>query len=476
MNLHRIESSLFGMRGRARFAGVTLAILTSHVALADPRVVNISPTYVDFGSIKVGTTVSIPVTFKNLTNEDLQIAGGGISGSTEFRAQGGTCNGGFLPANGSCSINYHFRPTAAEQDFSASASVLAGANEVGSTGQTLQFAGRGTESLLQLSPTRVDFGAQQIGAMVEVKLTATNTDDDETVMFAGGGSLQPPFAGSTSCGAGVTPGNSCQMTRRFTPSTSAFAEDSTTLATYAPDIYESYALQYAGEGSTESGIVTFHPRGIDFGRIKLGRTATFEFVARNISAGNVVFGGGGLGNNAGGAFSGSTTCGGQIAAGAQCKFTYRFQPRVLGPVSTSTSISASGGSVNQGFQVHLAGTGIGTLARVTPTDIDFGQVLLTTSMTVPVTITNTSESPLTGFIGGSVNAPFGATNNCPASLPVNDSCQIAYRFQPGGNSLGPNATQTILSFTNATGVRPNVTISLTGTGYDFDRIFASGFD
>ena len=186
--------------------------------------------------------------------------------------------------------------------------------------------------------------------------------------------------------------------------------------------------------------------------------------------------GGGLGNDAGGAFSGSTSCGGQIAAGAQCKFTYRYQPRVLGPVSTSTSISASANGTSQGFQIHLAGTGIGTLAQVTPTDIDFGQVLLTTSMTVPVTITNTSESPLTGFIGGSVNAPFGATNNCPASLPVGDSCQIDYRFHPGGDSLGPNATQTILSFTNATGVRPNITISLTGTGYDFDRIFASGFD
>ncbi len=476
MHPHTLRRWSRNHRCHGRIAAVAVSILAVNIALAEPRVVNVSPTYVDFGPIKVGTTVMIPVTLKNLTDTQLQIAGGGISDSTEFRALGGTCNGGILPPDGSCEIHYHFRPTAAGQDFTAETSLFAGANGVGGTGQALQFAGSGTESLLQLSPLEVDFGTQQVGAMVEVKLTAINTDDDETVTFAGGGGLSPPFSGSTSCGGGVAPGESCEMTRRFTPSGTAPADDSTTLATATTDIYETYALQYSGAGASESGIVTFHPRSIDFGRIKLGRTARFEFIAMNISAADVTFGGGGLSDNAGGAFSGSTSCGGVIAAGEQCTFTYRFQPRVLGNVSASTSISASGSGTGQGFEIHLAGTGIGTLARVTPTDIDFGQVLVATNMSVPVTITNTSESPLTGFVGGAVSAPFSATDDCPASLPVGESCRITYRFHPGPGTIGQRATQTILSFTNATGVRPNITISLTGIGYDFDRIFASGFD
>ena len=151
--------------GTAGIAATLLALATSHAA-AEPRVVNISPAYVDFGVIKVGATVTVPVTFRNLTSSALQIAGGGISGSDEFHAQGGTCNGGVLPANGSCSLNYYFRPTAADESFTASTTVFAGANGVGGTGQLLRFAGRGTESLLQLSPLDVDFGTQQIGAMV----------------------------------------------------------------------------------------------------------------------------------------------------------------------------------------------------------------------------------------------------------------------------------------------------------------------
>src|SRR5690606_25747671 len=135
-----------------------------------------------------------------------------------------------------------------------------------------------------------------------------------------------------------------------------------------------------------AGIVTFHPESIDFGRIKLGRTVRFDFIARNISGGNVTFAGGGFNDNAGGAFSATSTCGGTIAPGAECKFTYRFQPRVLGEVSASTSVGATGSNQSQGFPVRVRGTGIGTLARVTPVDIDFGNVLLGTDMSVPVTI------------------------------------------------------------------------------------------
>jgi hypothetical protein len=75
-----------------------------------------------------------------------------------------------------------------------------------------------------------------------------------------------------------------------------------------------------------------------------------------------------------------------------------------------------------------------------------------------------------------VSSPFSASNTCPASLAVGASCEIDYRFQPGATVLGRRSTTTILSFTNTTGVRPNVTITLSGIGYDPDRIFIGDFD
>lgn len=64
-----------------------------------------------------------------------------------------------------------------------------------------------------------------------------------------------------------------------------------------------------------------------------------------------------------------------------------------------------------------------------------------------------------------------AANGCPGA-----SWQIVYRYQPAANVLGLRSATTILSFTNTTGVRPNNTITLKGTGYDPDKIFLGNFD
>lgn len=68
-----------------------------------------SPTSVDFGRVKIGTTVTVRVTFDNLGASQLQIAGGGIG--APFSGDVGTCGGGIVPAGSSCYLNYSFRPT-----------------------------------------------------------------------------------------------------------------------------------------------------------------------------------------------------------------------------------------------------------------------------------------------------------------------------------------------------------------------------
>jgi hypothetical protein len=475
------------MQKRPSFDAVVSGTLCAACALtaviapplrAQERIVNVSPVHVDYGAIKVGASVLVPVTIRNLTSSQLQIAGGGFNDPGAFSALGGNCNGGILPANGSCSINYYFRPTAADETFTANTTISAGANGVGSTFQSLSFAGAGTESLVQVSPLSVDFGTQQIGATVSVPFTFTNTHD-ETIQIAGGGGVEPPFGGDGGdCNGGVVAaGVTCHLNYRFTPSSLDPASDATGVGISATGIYETYAFGFAGAGAASAGIVTFSASGLDFGEIKIGRTTTFDIVATNLSAETVSFAGGGFNDDAGGAFGGSTNCGSGLDPGDQCFFRYRFQPRVLGEVSASTSVSASIPSGDhESIALSFSGTGIGTLAQVTPVDIDFGQVRTGTNMTVPVTVTNTSEAPLTGFLGGDVSSPFSASNTCPASLAVGASCEIDYRFQPGATVLGRRSTTTILSFTNTTGVRPNVTITLSGIGYDPDRIFIGDFD
>jgi len=472
------DSVQYAGASRPAVAVAIAAALFAATVGAQTRIVNISPVHVDYGEIKVGARILVPVTIDNLTSEELQIAGGGISDSEEITGIGGTCNGGILPANGSCAINYYFKPSAAGQSFTASTMIAVGAQGVGSTSQALTFEGTGTESLVQVSPVAIDFGTQQIGAAVTVPVTFTNTHY-ETVQLAGGGGVEAPFSSNGGdCNGGVLPAaTACHFNYRFTASSVDPAEDSTGVGISAPpNIYETYAFNFEGAGATSSGIVTVVPSGIDFGEIKIGTTAIFPVIVTNISSQTVSFAGGGFNDNAGGAFGGSTNCGGGLDPGEQCHFNYRFQPRVLGSVSATTSIAAVAGEESQGFPLHFSGTGIGTLARVTPVDIDFGQVMTGTYMIVPVTVTNTSEAPLTGFVGGDVSYPFSATNHCPASLDVGDSCTIDYRFQSSISALGRRSASTILSFTNDTGVRPNVTITMSGTSYDPELLFSDGFD
>ncbi|MEP7098852.1 MAG: choice-of-anchor D domain-containing protein [Dokdonella sp.] len=442
---------------------------------ATPRLVNVSPIAVDFGAIKVGASILGLVTVKNLTNQAKSVTIGAFNTAGGFTSSPGTCGGSnALLAYGSCSLYYTFKPTAPGQTFSANASI-----SVGSTVQTLNFIGSGTESLGQVSPVAVDFGTSQIGATVVIPVTITN-NLNTTITSVGGSPVAPPFGitGDTCGGNALGPGSACHLNYSFTPSTTASATGATGvgLSVLLPNISMYAPLNFSGDGSTSSSIATLVPRSIDFGSIKIGRTVTFDFVATNISAGIISFSGGGFNDNAGGAFAVSGSCGGGLAAGAQCSFSYRFQPRVLGAVSAVTSVGASGSGQGKNFPLSFSGTGIGTLAQVTPVDIDFGQVQTGTYMDVPVTVTNTSEAPLTGFLGGSVNYPFSAANGCPTSLDVGAACQIVYRFQPGASVLGLRSTTTILSFTNTTGVRPNNTITLKGTGYDPDKIFLGNFD
>jgi len=463
------------IRALARI-GMMMVLFAASAMSASAHLANVSPTQVDFGDIKVGASVSVNVSISNLSAVAVSLTGGGFDTAGAFGSSMGSCSS-TIAAGATCYLQYTFTPKATDQDFSAGTSIaLYAAGEYDTI--ALSFAGRGVESLTSVSPVSIDFGDSLLGATVMVPMTVLNTSP-QPLHFAGGG-IGAPFGGySGTCGGStLAVGASCQFDYTYTPSTTMTQTGSTSLEDYitSPSVGEYVPIALSGNGATSAGFITFYPRSIDFGRVKIGRTVKFDFLATNIGANTVTFAGGGLSDTQGGAFNAVGDCGGGLAPGAQCYFEYRFQPRALGALSASTSVSAYAGGQSQVFAVQVSGTGVGTLAQVSPTSIDFGPVQIGTSMTVPVTVVNTSEAPLTGFLGGGANTPFVSSNNCPASLAVGASCQFTYRFQPAASQLGVRSETTILSFTNSTGVRPNVVVTLTGTGYDVDRIFNDGFD
>lgn len=84
------------------------------------------------------------------------------------------------------------------------------------------------------------------------------------------------------------------------------------------------------------------------------------------------------------------------------------------------------------FETSSAG---GPFATLYPTTLSFpDQVILTTSGTMPVTLTNTGGSAMT-ISGISIVGPFSETNNCPKTLDAAQFCTIKVDFHPKGKGL-----------------------------------------
>ena len=118
-------------------------------------------------------------------------------------------------------------------------------------------------------------------------------------------------------------------------------------------------------------------------------------------------------------------------------------------------MSTNGGS----FVIALRGVGAPAQLVASPTAFDFGPVAVGTTVSRTVTVRNVGLTPLTGWTGGGVAAPFGGGQNCVVAggLLQNQTCSFIYSFTP--SSAG--------AFTATTSVTTNggsFSITLKGRG------------
>ena len=434
----------------------------------------VSPSYIDFGEIKMGAQVTVPVELRNLTAAPLSLAGGGFNTANGFSSNGGTCSNP-LPANGACAFNYSFRPLSATDTVVNATSIsLSGGGE--SLSVPIAVRGTGGESLVQVTPRSIDFGEELIGEMVSVPVFVTNTHT-AAVQFAGGG-IGAPFGGSTNCGGGLAPGATCQFNYRFTPAqvNEVLGSTSFSVSAASPALSQGYSIQLRGRGRTTAGRYHVAPVALDFGDIKIGTQVESQVTSINRTATAMTRAGGGFNDNDN-AFSGSggsdPACGGgALPPAVACLSNYRFLPRERRDHLAGTRIGYSQlPDFYEEVPLTFSGKGVGTLARVSPVDVDFGDIEAGTMVMVQVTILNTSPVALTSFLGGNVTGAFSRTTNCGATLAAGASCTLTYRFQPG--SVDHFMATTFLSY-QGNGAVETTQITLSGTSGS--AIFIDGFD
>jgi N-acetylneuraminic acid mutarotase len=164
---------------------------------------------------------------------------------------------------------------------------------------------------------------------------------------------------------------------------------------------------------------------------------------------------------ASGDYAETNTCPTTLTPGQNCAITVSFTPTVAGTRNGAvTLVDDSLGSPSQ----TIALTGIGEVNAISfsPSSLNFGNQLEATS-SHPMSVTLVNDGATTVNISSIAISPadgtFTQTNNCPGTLPANQSCTLQIVFTPP--DVGP-FNETVLVTDNA----PNSPqkLPLSGTG------------
>ena len=381
----------------------------------------LSSASLNFGNQQVDVKSSALV--ETLTNNQtvaLNITG--VSAGGDFN-QTNTCQTAIAPG-GTCTIDVYFTPSVT----GTRTGTLTITDDASNSPQTVALTGIGASSAISISPTTLSFGTQVVNtSSAGQKVTVTNNGfvnlTVNSVLASGG------FSESDSCtGVTLTPGQACTITASFAPVMAATMTGTITIndtSTGTPHL-----VSMTGTGAfavTMSANIAFPATNVGSSSSpqtmtltnNQSQTLSFTFVTSgDFSA---------VGN-------GSSPCNGTLAAKSKCTFGVTFTPGYSGQIKGALTIThnAAGSPTSGG----LSGTGQGGSAvplTFSPSNLNFGNIVLNTSLSKTVTIKNVSTSTVTiSSITGSgyysVN-PSG-TNPCGGALNSGKTCTVTVTYKP----------------------------------------------
>jgi len=308
------------------------------------------------------------------------------------------------------------------------------------------------------TPASLSFGDQVVSTPSAAQtITVTNTGSSNLVVNAGGVTIGGTDAGSfgianTTC-ATVTPGSSCTVSVRFSPTTTG--AKSATVAINGSGSSTSVAV--SGNGIPSAPVPSVAPAQLAFADTVIGLTSLVQnFTLSNAGTQNLVVNAGGvtIGGNDPGSFaivsnSCSSTTPVTIIPTGSCTVSVRFAPTTTGSKSATVSIAYGNNPVVPPSVVALSGNGIPatTAATIANTSFGGGGVRINTSVTKNVRVTNTGAN-LLAITSVTTGAPFSATlGTCNVAVAPGRTCNLSVTFRPtaaqsytGSLTIGSNAS------------------------------------
>ena len=282
-----------------------------------------------------------------------------------------------------------------------------------------------------------------------------------------------PFAASSTCGAILTAGTSCTVSVTYTAlnqvasgSPSAPATSDSGLLTIESDAQTAPTLlQLAGQAGP--AYVTAPVNSAALTALTLS-SGSFTFAAKQVGdaspAQSLIL------TNSGTAplhiaqvsatpdFSITNSCA-TLAPAASCCITISSTPQTAGTHIASLEI-VSDASISLEF-ASLLSVGVASSLTLSPTSLNFGQVLVSSSTTLPVIVFNSSAAPI-AIETITVSGDYAVGGDCPIGqqiLAATSSCTVQVTFSPAAAGTRPGT----LSVMSSASTSP-LTIALTGIG------------
>jgi hypothetical protein len=388
-------------------------------------IVSLTPSPLDFGTIPVSSSSTLTATLKNTGTTNLTFSAPTIN-SPVFTIANNHCVSP-LAASLGCAIDITATPTASGIQ---TANLTLNDNAAGTPHQ-LPLRVTGGTIAVTFNPTSLSFPVTAPASCSPMQTYAV-ISSGSLPLIVGTTTLSDPnfqFGGAGTCtnGTSLSPGQSCNVTVKFCPTTAGAESGNAVQNSNAPGAPNNIPLT----GTGGAAVLTLTPGSGSCGSHQIGTSSTCQAFTLT-STGNLDATGilPGLTGTGAPAYSQTNDCPANqiLAPSAFCTITVFFKPTSAGPLTASLNVTSNAPAVTS----TLSGTGVAPATLVlNPQTVNFGPVLVgTTTPATPIKLTNQGGSSAT--ISSIVaSASFAQTNDCPGALAPAAFCTIQATATPG---------------------------------------------
>ncbi len=429
----------------------------------------VSPPSLAFVNQQVATrSTAQTLSVANHGNGPMEIASVSLeaSAAADFGIVADNCSGTSVAPDSSCTVLVHFNPRATG-DRSAALAISYNAEE---SPFRVPLRGTGTEPLVSLEPTALEFGDLLVASSSRQKRVTLRNNGTGPLRIQNVSTTEEDprnfnLQGNTCTGASLAPNETCRVSIVFSPRTTGRRQASLTISHNAPG--ESHNVLLSGTGT--EAVARLSSNRLDFGPRLLGtRSEELSLWVANEGTGPLIIADEGV-ERVGGDLDDFTqapdTCSGAtLDPGETCSIRISFAPAAVGSRETSLRINHNAGEGSS--LVSLTGAGTIPVARISSARVDFGDQLVgLPGDRRPITLTNEGSGPLSvtsiEFHGENRGDFTIVRHNClGTAIAPRSQCTIEVQFSP--TAAGRRRAELILAH-NAARSPHNVLVFGRGT-------------